>query len=155
MKEERRGKEEGENPPSTLPCSVPTPHVCDLGFSYRTSQSFCRNSSDKCPYSDVIRSDHLDGSTNRVNISVHRRRSQILKFSLTLSADTIVSFHISPIHVMTNSLFKYIIAAVDTVSIFSSQWMLHKDYCRKCSVGKKNLWSWASRALVPIRTDWR
>jgi hypothetical protein len=40
-------------------------------------------------------------------------------------------------------------------SIFSSERMLHKDYYRKGSVAKKNLWSWVSRGLTPRQTDWR
>jgi hypothetical protein len=33
--------------------------------------------------------------------------------------------------------------------------MLHKDYGRKGSIVKKNLWSWVSRGLAPRRTDGR
>jgi hypothetical protein len=33
--------------------------------------------------------------------------------------------------------------------IFSSERMLYKDYYRKSSVEKENLWSWVSRGLTP------
>jgi hypothetical protein len=38
--------------------------------------------------------------------------------------------------------------------IFSSERILHKDYYRRSSVEKENLWSWVSRGLTPRRTDW-
>jgi hypothetical protein len=33
--------------------------------------------------------------------------------------------------------------------------MLHKEYYRKSSVGKRSLWSWVPRVLTPRQTDWR
>jgi hypothetical protein len=46
-------------------------------------------------------------------------------------------------------------ATVNDKPILSSERMLHKDYNRKCSVGKLNYWSWFSKGLSPRRTDWR
>jgi hypothetical protein len=44
---------------------------------------------------------------------------------------------------------------VNDGSILSSERMLHMEYNRKCSVGKKNYRSSDSRGLSPRRTDWR
>jgi hypothetical protein len=44
---------------------------------------------------------------------------------------------------------------VNYTPILSSERMLHKEYNRKCSVGKHKFWSWASRGLSPRRTNWR
>jgi hypothetical protein len=46
------------------------------------------------------------------------------------------------------------VAIVNYRPILLSERMLHKDYNRKCSVGKLKLWSWVSRGLSPRRTDW-
>jgi hypothetical protein len=46
-------------------------------------------------------------------------------------------------------------AIVNDRPILSSKRMLHKDYDRKCSVGKENCWSRVSRGLAPRGTDWR